>query len=303
MFGAPNNGNVGFRNTRQKDEMSASHTALLGLIAGLTIFLGLPIGRMQSLSRRRRALLSVISAGILLFIFWDVMDAAHKLIATSLASAHASGSWGELVLRSAMLFGGLALGAFGLGFAERWLMKRRPACPIAGGSSLAPASTVTETAAIAEQGERAALTVAMLIAIAIGLHNFSEGLAIGVSARAGEIGLATTLIIGFALHNATEGFGIVGPLDGVHPSWRWLALVGVIGGGPTVLGTLIGYRVSSPPLEIAFYALAAGAVLYVVVQIMGMSIKRLTPQLVLMGLLIGFSVGMASDLIITYAGG
>ena len=60
------------------------------------------------------------------------------------------------------------------------------------------------------------------IAAAIGLHNFAEGLAIGVSARAGEIALATVLIIGFALHNATEGFGIIGPLGDVRPSWRWL---------------------------------------------------------------------------------
>ena len=75
----------------------------------------------------------------------------------------------------------------------------------------------------------------MTIAVAIGLHNFAEGLAIGVSAQAGEIALATVLIIGFALHNATEGFGIVGPLGGVRPSWRWLGLAGLVGGGPTFL--------------------------------------------------------------------
>ena len=46
----------------------------------------------------------------------------------------------------------------------------------------------------------------MTIAAAIGLHNFAEGLAIGVSASTGDIALATVLIIGFALHNATEGF-------------------------------------------------------------------------------------------------
>ena len=56
-----------------------------------------------------------------------------------------------------------------------------------------------------------ALRTGMTIAAAIGLHNFAEGLAIGVSASTGEIGLATVLIIGFAVHNATEGFGIVGP--------------------------------------------------------------------------------------------
>src|SRR5436190_1519063 len=99
-----------------------------------------------------------------------------------------------------------------------------------------------------------ALRVGMTIAAAIGLHNFAEGLAIGVSASTGEIGLATVLIVGFALHNATEGFGIVGPLGDIKPSWTWLAVAGLIGGGPTFLGSILGYNVTSEPLELAFYA-------------------------------------------------
>ena len=98
----------------------------------------------------------------------------------------------------------------------------------------------------------------LTIAAAIGMHNFAEGLAIGVSARAGAISLATVLIIGFALHNATEGFGIVGPLGDVTPSWKWLGLAGLIGGGPTFVGSMVGYAVTSDPLELVFYALAGG---------------------------------------------
>ena len=76
---------------------------------------------------------------------------------------------------------------------------------------------------------RSALTparwLALLIATGIGLHNFSEGLAIGQAAAPGEISLALVLVIGFGLHNATEGFGIVAPLSGdaERPSWRFLA--------------------------------------------------------------------------------
>src|SRR5437762_11323036 len=107
----------------------------------------------------------------------------------------------------------------------------------------------------------------MLIAVGIGVHNFGEGLAIGGSAARGEIGLATVLIIGFSLHNATEGFGIVGPLGGVRPSWAWLGLAGLIGGGPAFLGTIVGYQVHSEPLELCVYALAGGAILYVIGEI------------------------------------
>jgi ZIP family zinc transporter len=143
----------------------------------------------------------------------------------------------------------------------------------------------------------------MMIAVAIGAHNFSEGLAIGVSARAGEVALAGTLIVGFAAHNATEGFGIVGPLGGVRPSWGWLFVAGAIAGGPTFLGTLVGYHVTSEPLELAFYALAAGGVLYVVGQIWGSAQRTLAPTIVLAGLVLGFLLGLASDLIITAGGG
>src|SRR5256886_12179107 len=109
-----------------------------------------------------------------------------------------------------------------------------------------------------------ALRTGMTIASASGLHNFAEGLAIGVSASTGEIGLATVLIIGFAVHNATEGFGIIGPLGEVRPSWMWLAVAGLVGGGPVFLGSMIGYNVTSQPLELAFYSVSPRAIPYVV---------------------------------------
>jgi len=77
-----------------------------------------------------------------------------------------------------------------------------------------------------------ALRTGMAIAAGIGLHNFSEGLAIGQAASGGELTLAVLLIVAFALCNTTEGFGIVGPLAAaeVRASWGWLGLAGLIGG-------------------------------------------------------------------------
>ena len=89
--------------------------------------------------------------------------------------------------------------------------------PIAGGATDAMTVEQAEIAGSTRICSAQALRTGMTIAAAIGLHNFAEGLAIGVSASTGEIGLATVLIIGFAVHNATEGFGIVGPLGDVRP--------------------------------------------------------------------------------------
>jgi ZIP family zinc transporter len=284
--------------------LSPERTAILGAIAGFTIFFGLPIGRLQGLSDRMRAFLSVLAAGILLFIFWDVLDAAHAILESGLLMAKDGQGWGTFAARAVMGTAGILAGGLGLAWIEHQMQVRRTPAPMAGGSvDAVGVGGAVSSQELARLAERASLTLGMLIAVAIGLHNFSEGLAIGVSARAGEVALATTLIIGFALHNATEGFGIVGPLGSVRPSWRWLFIAGIVGGGPTFAGTLVGYRVTSPALEISFYTLAAGAILYVVGQLWGSANRRLGARLVLFGLTLGFLIGIASDLVITYGGG
>ena len=110
------------------------------------------------------------------------------------------------------------------------------------------------------------------------------------------------LIIGFALHNATEGFGIVGPLGGVRPSWRWLALAGLVGGGPTFLGAMVGYQVTSDALELCFFALAGGAILYVSARSGPACAASGTRELGLYMLGIGFLLGIATDLVVAYGG-
>ncbi len=284
--------------------MSGAETTALGAIAGATIFLGLPLGRVQQLSPRVRNFLAALSAGILLFIFWDVTGAAAEMIENALLGAKDGGSWGRFLVFAVMGAGGLALGALSLAWLERAMLRHRPLPPMSGGSVDAPPAAMmgVDPAAVADQARRAALALGMLIAIGIGVHNFSEGLAIGVASKSGEIALAGTLIIGFALHNATEGFGIVGPLQGTRPTWRWLILAGVIGGGPTFLGTMVGYRVSSEPLELAFLAVAAGAILFVIGELWAGAVRRAGRNLVLSGIIGGFLLGFATDLILVYAG-
>ena len=282
--------------------MSALQTTLLGAFAGATIFLGLPLGRVEGLPQRVRTFLTMVSAGILLFIFYDVMAQANTVVESALSHGHGGGSWLPFSEDVAMLAAGFGIGALGLAWIDRELHRRRPLHPMAGGSVADAAAAGLDVAALAEQARRASLALGMLIAVAIGIHNFSEGLAIGVAARAGEVALAGTLIVGFALHNATEGFGIVGPLGDVRPSWRWIGLAGLVGGGPTFLGATIGYRVSSEPLQLAFLAVAAGAILFVVGELWTSSSRRAGRNLILAGLAVGFLLGYGSDLVVTLAG-
>ncbi len=287
--------------------MSFAETVLLGAIAGSTIYLGLPLGRVKRVDDRLRVALAMFSVGILAFIFMDVGSHAQEILGTAVNDykAHRSG-FGHVLGQFALLAVGFTLGTAGISAIERRLRPQGPVQPpIAGGDATAQ-TTAGELAAYdaqAVEARRRALRTGMTIAVAIGLHNFAEGLAIGVSAKAGAIGLATVLVVGFGLHNATEGFGIVGPLGRVRPSWSWLGLAGLIGGGPTFLGTIVGYQVRSPSLELCFYALAGGAVLYVVGEIWTGMRRYGHRTLGLYMLAGGFIVGVATDLIVSYGGG
>jgi zinc transporter, ZIP family len=287
--------------------MDFGETVGLGAIAGFTIFLGLPVGRVRWVGDRVRVSLAMFSVGILAFIFMDVTKHGEAILETAVDHVrHDTGSFAHVLGLFSLLTVGFIVGTAGISAVERKLRERRtrPA-PVAGADAAAALSTeqLTRAQEGAADAHRRALQTCMVIATAIGLHNFAEGLAIGVSAKAGAVGLATVLIIGFGAHNATEGFGIVGPLGTARPSWRWLGLAGLVGGGPTLLGTIVGYQVHSEPLELMFYALAGGAVLYVIGEIWN-GMRRYghrTLGLYLLGT--GFLVGVATDLLVSYGGG
>lgn len=285
--------------------MGFAETLLLSATAGFTIYLGLPLARMQMGDRARLAL-AMFSVGILVFLLVDVLGHGYEDAEAAVeAFGEDEGSLGHAAALSALLLGGFAVGSVGIAFLERRIRStpsRRP--PIAGGAT--DVLTVEDSARLLGQADDAAtqaLRTGLFIAAAIGLHNFAEGLAIGVSAGTGEIALATVLVIGFALHNATEGFGIIGPLGDVRPSWAWLGLAGLIAGLPVVLGASLGYNVDSEPLEIAFYGLAGGAIVFVIGEIWQGVRRYGHRELGLLMLTAGFSAGVLTDFLVAYAGG
>jgi ZIP family zinc transporter len=286
--------------------MSFAQTVALGALAGFTIFLGLPVGRLQLLGPRARVALAMFSVGILAFIFVDVLSSGIGIVDDALTEMkHHQQSVAYLIWLVVLLAVGFCAGTAGLAMVERLMRPSGRRTPPIVGAADAVALDLSEASALAleiDAARRRALWTGLAIAAAIGLHNFAEGLAIGVSARSGAISLATVLIIGFALHNATEGFGIVGPLGDVKPTWTWLGLAGLIGGGPTFLGTIVGYEVTSHPLELAFYALAGGAILYVIGEIWNGMRRYGYRELGLLMVSAGFIVGVLTDLVVTYGG-
>ena len=250
--------------------MSFSETVILGTIAGLTIFLGLPLARVRVVAPRHLAFLNALAIGILFFLFVDIVEHAIEPVEAAIRAEASS-----LPLLVGVLIGGFALGLLSLVYYMRRV-------------SVGPAFTATH--------------LAVVIATGIGLHNFSEGLAIGSSAQKGDLALTLTLVVGFGLHNVTEAFGIAAPLAGKRPSWALLGLVGVIGGGPNFVGTIIGYTFASPQVSVLFLSLAAGALVFVIGELFASGRKLTSPLWNGWGIAVGFLAGLLTDLILIALG-
>lgn len=274
---------------------------VLGAIAGFTIFLGLPLAVIRNISAGKKGFLSAVAIGILIFLTVDVFSHAWESVQDIVKGASTTE---YQMLALVAMFGGIAIGLLGLTCYGKRYMHGAPV-----------ESRVTAPASAVNSGQGQQLEVqlvqrvdayrlSMMIAIGIGAHNFSEGLAIGQSFATGAIGLATMLIIGFAAHNATEGFGIAGPLTSLsnRPSLRFLVVAGLIGGGPTFIGTVLGSLGASALAYILFLAVAGGALVYVTMLMYSAARSQVTNDTLMLGFFIGISAGFLTDLLVTLGG-
>ncbi len=259
--------------------LSFGMTVVLGAIAGFTIFLGLPIARARRASQQTIALLNALAIGILLYLVIEISQNAIRPIAQGVNAWHAGAS-AFPSLTIAVFVAGLLIGLVGLG------------------------SMATHLTRNAAQHAENPLLLSTIIAIGIGAHNFGEGLAIGASAASGATAIAVALIVGFALHNATEGFGVAAPLVGRFvPSWFQIFVAGLIAGGPTFLGTIVGYQFYSPVLSVLFLATAVGALVFVIGELWAMLRRSGLTALVTTTVTVGFLIAFATELLIDVSSG
>jgi zinc transporter, ZIP family len=286
---------------------------LLGAIAGLTIFLGLPMALLPNVSRMKKGFLNALAMGILVFLITDVLSAAWqptKLAAV--AGYRGKGPVTDAVIDLLALFGGLGLGLLGLALYEQRYLRRIISTKkkLASSEENSPGASNAPTKpdnAPQQHGSELFSNprhLATMIAVGIGLHNFSEGLAIGQSYASGAIALAVVLIVGFGAHNATEGFGIAGPLTGIakKPEVSFLIKMGIIGGSPTFLGTIVGSVWVSQLTYILFLSLAGGALIYVTLLMYNTARRESRNDLLMVGLFIGLLAGFITDLVVSLGG-
>jgi ZIP family zinc transporter len=259
--------------------MSQSTAALLGAIAGFTVFIGLPIARLRGLKPPVQGFLNAIATGVLVFLLWDILTHASAPVESAVGNLH-KGNPQPFLLLAFIFAAALGVGLLSLVYLNGRLLGKRRDTPVAASPKV----------------------LSMMIATGLGLHNLSEGLAIGQSAATGAVAFAGVLVIGFALHNVTEGFGIAAPmsLERSPVSWGFIGMAGLVGGGPTFIGTVLGYVVVSPYAYVLFLALAAGALLYVINELFALGRRLCKPQVLAWGLLIGFLAAYSTDLFLTY---
>lgn len=243
---------------------------LIGLYVGvIPVFLGIFwFPALRTLGRRAMTFLMAATAGLLVFLGLDTLAEALEFAAEVPSSFQ-------------------GIGLIGIGAVATFL--------------LLEAISNSQVNASGDESQRR-LSVAFIIAVGIGFHNLGEGLAIGAAYNVGEIALGTFLVVGFIIQNITEGLGIIAPVLRDRPTIGRLALMGLIGGGPAIIGAWIGGFTPSPFLAVLFLAIGAGAIFQVIYEIAKLiqkdTARESMPMTVFSGVLTGMMLLWVTGLFI-----
>ncbi len=277
--------------------MSDSEVLVLGTIAGFTIFLGLPIGRLRNPSLRLKAFLNAIAIGILLFLFWDVLAGAFDQVETALtdASDH-GGSWYRFIGLAALFFGAIAVGLLSLVYYDRWLAGRRR-----GGPGAASVRELTAGPIVGSASLSVSRSSSLLASVSTTSLKASQSANPRPAARSASRCCSSS------------DSGSTTPPKASASSLRWPPKASDRPGASSSCSDLSAavrpssaHSSASPfvndTLYLAFLSLAAGSILYVVIELLGVARKLGHKEIATWGIMLGIFAGFATDLILVAAG-
>lgn len=224
--------------------MDGARLMWIGLLASLLASLGTSVGALGIFSIRS---MSAKIEDILLSAAAGVMLAASFFSLILPGMTYAEKQWGTTIGAALVVICGILAGSVAL-----WLLHH-----------YAP----HEHFVLGREGPQATrLRRIWLFIIAITLHNFPEGMAVGVGFAGGNLPNGVTLAVGIGLQNIPEGLAVAAALVAINYSkWTaftvasWTGLVEPIGG---VIGS--GALWIAEPLMPWILGFAAGAMLFII---------------------------------------
>lgn len=303
--------------------MSQLQTMLLGLVAGLAILLGPPLARPLLTGRpATRVFLTAFTGGLLVFMLWNVLSRAFVPLNGALLRFYDNMNGSRDVWTFGALFLGGIIAGFGLLiWVDASTRARGAQPPFSTGTPTGPSleeqwgsggggSVATRVRTRTEVSAPTSSRLALSTAIAVGLHNLGEGLAIGNNGAYGWIAITTMLVVALVFQNIVAGFGIAAPLSsGVgRPGGGYLTMLGLVAGLPTVLGTYLGWLLSDIGLDndmvdTGVLALAGGAILSVGVALFTEVVKLGHRTALRVGLLVGLAVAFFGEILLMAGSG
>lgn len=247
---------------------SFTELMILAVIIGFSIFLSFPIIYARNMKKTTILILTASAVGILIFLLADIFGDVTSFI-------YPAGSYVASTELS-LLF----LAAVGGSYGFLYLMQERRVST----KDFNP------------------MQISIVVAIAVGFQNLTEGLVFGATWAVGLTGLLVVIFVGFVLQNFTEGFPIVSPfLNSEKPKVAVLSMLFFIGAVPTVTGSLVGYFYSNVYLSVLFDSLAIGSILFIIVPMLHTIFRSVDSEqggnIVYLGIIAGFVLGFLVNII------
>lgn len=224
----------------------------LTLLAGLSTGIGSLIGLGSSRNNRTFLTLSLgFSAGAMVFVSLVEILPKARLVLTPLLGQR--GGYGAALLA---FFAGMAA----MALVDGWLPVHDPS------EAFGQVSPAGEEQPENQARRRRLLRMGLFTALAIGIHNFPEGLATFLGALSNPR-LGVSIAVAIAIHNIPEGLAVSAPVYYATHSRRTAFWVSFLSGLAEPVGGLLGYLLfRSFPNPLVFglvFAAVAGVMVYV----------------------------------------